>query len=74
MSSSHPTITVGRLRQELELYPDDFELSFSGLTFYRVKTRGPDLVQIEFNEYRIAEDEKTITLGKSPFSEGKGPE
>lgn len=46
-----PTITVGMLRDALAMYPDDHELSFSGLEFYRVKQRGPDLVQIEFNEH-----------------------
>jgi hypothetical protein len=51
MSDSHtPTISVGRLREELATYPDDCELSFSGLEFYRIKEHGPKLVQLEFNE------------------------
>lgn len=38
---SHPNpITVGRLRDELAGYPDDFEVTFSSLDFYRVKQRG----------------------------------
>jgi hypothetical protein len=45
-----PTITVGRLRQELKMFDDDTELSFGGLEFHRVKSRGDNLVQIEFNE------------------------
>lgn len=45
-----PTISVGQLRQELSSWHDDDEISFSGLTFYRVKGRGEHLAQIEFNE------------------------
>ena len=43
--------TVGDLRRHLKLYPDDYELLLpGGLTFYRVKQRGPELVAIEQNE------------------------
>lgn len=45
-----PTITLGTLRKHLELFPDDFAVSFSGLQFYRTKLRGANLVQIEFDE------------------------
>jgi len=45
-----PTITVGELRRALSLYSDDAELSFGGLEFYRVKSRGEHLAQIEFNQ------------------------
>jgi hypothetical protein len=38
------------LKQMLEIYPDDYELDFSGLEFYRLKQRGPELLQVEFNE------------------------
>jgi hypothetical protein len=51
-------ITVGDLREHLELLPDDFELIFGDedLSFYRTKRRGPKLVQIEFNEiYTVKE-------------------
>lgn len=44
------TITVGILREHLAIYPDDYELDFSGLEFYRLKQRGPELVQVEFSE------------------------
>ena len=49
-----PKITVGELRQHLEIFEDDIEVSFSGLTFNRLKLRGPKLLQIEFgqNVYR----------------------
>lgn len=43
-------ITVGMLRQQLALYPDNYELDFSGLDFYRLKQRGPELIQVEFNQ------------------------
>lgn len=43
--------TVGDLRSALELYPDDWELTFQeGLTFHRVKKRDDKMAQIEFNE------------------------
>ena len=50
-------ITVGELKKQFELFDDDFEVSFSGLTFYRLKKRGPKLVQIEFAQqvYRDSE-------------------
>ncbi len=58
--SDIPTISVGQLRQELAGYPDDFEISFSGLDFYRVKTRGPKLLQIEFNQQVYRDDEGRV--------------
>ncbi|NWA24043.1 hypothetical protein HX866_03990 [Pseudomonas gingeri] len=52
------TIDVGTLLDQLNGLPRDMRLSFSGLDFYRVKLRGPNLVQIEFNQsvYRTSED------------------
>lgn len=52
-----PTISVQDLRDELALYPSHYRVSFSGLTFYRVKQRGPEIIQIEFDEavHRTAE-------------------
>lgn len=40
------------LRNLLKEYSDNCELTFGSgnLTFYRVKSRGNDLVQIDFNE------------------------
>lgn len=49
-SKHPPTIKVGDLRRDLQCYPDDFDLSFSGLEFFRVKTRGENLAQVEFNQ------------------------
>ena len=51
MPSKKPqTITVGMLREHLAVYPDHYEVDFSGLEFYRLKQRGPELVQVEFSE------------------------
>lgn len=47
---STPTITVEQLRDSIKNLPNDAEISFSGLTFYRVKQRGKNSYQIEFNE------------------------
>ncbi|PCI68519.1 MAG: hypothetical protein COB38_08750 [Gammaproteobacteria bacterium] len=43
-------LTVGELREELSLYAEDTEISFSGLDFYRLTTRDDKLVQFEFNQ------------------------
>jgi hypothetical protein len=45
-----PTITVGHLKHQLESYPENCRLTFSGLRFYRLKQRAPDLVQVEFDQ------------------------
>lgn len=51
-----PTITVGQLREELAPWHDNDLISFSGLSFYRVKGRGEQLAQIEFNELIYLDD------------------
>lgn len=43
-------ITVGDLRRQLKIYDQDADLYIGGLTFYRLKRRGPNLVSMEFNE------------------------
>lgn len=55
-NQSH-TIELGTLLDQLVGLPRDTKVSFGGLDFYRVKPRGPKLVQIEFNQsiYRTAE-------------------
>ena len=54
---SHTT-DLGTLLDQLEGLPRDTKIYFGGLDFYRVKTRGPGHVQIEFNQsvYRTSED------------------
>ncbi len=55
-------ITVGELRRELEVFPDDAELYFGGLTFYRLKTRGPKLVALEFNQQVYRHTDGTLVI------------
>ncbi len=50
-------ITVGDLARQLRSYPQDAELYFGGLQFYRLKQRGGKLVQLEFNQL-VGRDEK----------------
>ena len=59
-TNSENTITVQELIEELEKHPKDAEVIFgdvNSLHFSRVKERGHDQVQIEFNEqvYRDSE-------------------
>lgn len=55
------TLTVGELKEHLKVCSDD-DIVFFGtggddeLTFYRTKSRGEKLVQIEFNElYKVTD-------------------
>lgn len=57
-------LTVGDLRRHLEGYSDETEIHFEELTFHRVKRRGDNLVQIEFNEAIVGGDEKTNVFQK----------
>jgi hypothetical protein len=44
-------MTVGEFKKMLEGWPDDFELTFSGqLEVSRLKKRGDNLVDVEFNQ------------------------
>lgn len=43
-------MTVEDLKRQLELYKDDCEIEFSGLTFFRLKMRGKNLLNVEFAE------------------------
>jgi hypothetical protein len=55
-SEKNHRVTVGELKEKLQGYSDDTEITFGAtiaavpLIFYRVKRRGDDLVQIELNE------------------------
>lgn len=53
-------ITVGELRRQLEIYPEDAELFFGGLTFHRLKLRGEKLVSMEFNEEVYRQHDGTL--------------
>lgn len=50
MTKKGTVLTVGELKSQLSHYDDDIEIDFSGLDFYRLKIRGPKLVQVEFNQ------------------------
>ena len=43
-------ITVGEMLDQLKVFPKDTTLYFGGLDFYRLKSRGDDLVQVEFDQ------------------------
>ena len=57
-----PKITVGDLKRQLSLFDDDIEISFSGLTFYRLKMRGSKLVQIEFGQQVYRDDNGEVVV------------
>ncbi|TAL51651.1 MAG: hypothetical protein EPN89_03080 [Methylovulum sp.] len=60
-----PTITIAELKKELDAYPDHYQLSFSGLAFYRLKQRGDELVQIEFNPH-VHLSEQGVVVVETP--------
>jgi hypothetical protein len=43
-------ITIREFKKLLDNHSDDDELYFSGLDFYRLKRRGDNIVQVEFNQ------------------------
>ncbi len=57
-------ITVGKLKAELECWPDDMQLTFGGLTFYRLKQRGPELLQMEFNQTVYLDSEVIVRVSE----------
>jgi hypothetical protein len=60
-------ITVKELIERLQGCNPNAKIDFSGMTFYRVKGRGKNLVQIEFNEALESSTETHITFLKSPL-------
>ena len=57
MTPAPTSITVEILLAALAKYPPETELQFQGgLTYYRLKERGPALVQLEFNETPLHSD------------------
>ncbi|ROR60842.1 UNVERIFIED_ORG: hypothetical protein EC838_0133 [Providencia alcalifaciens] len=44
------TIELGELLRQLEGYPPETRVYFSGLDFYRIKLQSENLIQIEFNQ------------------------
>jgi hypothetical protein len=62
MNLRPPLITVGELKLHLEVYSDDCELDFSGLDFYRLKSRGEKYVQVEFNQTVGLQGDGAVTI------------
>ncbi|AYR26965.1 hypothetical protein RC54_10555 [Herbaspirillum rubrisubalbicans] len=63
MKTNRPALlTIGAFKRLLAGFDDNDHLDFSGLDFYRLKTRGPNLVQVEFNQqvYRNAEGDVVV--------------
>ena len=52
-------------REHLAVYPDHYEVDFSGPEFYRLKQRGPELVQVEFSE-QVYRDKTGRVVVESP--------
>lgn len=62
--SGRRKMTVGELKKELQGWPDDYEITFSGvLEFSRLKGRGEKLVDMEFNQtvFRKADGSYDVT-------------
>ena len=61
MPSKDKTVSVKEFKRQIAGLPDNAELIFGtgNLAFYRVKQRGDNLYQIEFNEiYEVISPEK----------------
>lgn len=56
------SITVGTLIEMLKVQDPDSEVYFGGLDFYRVKRRGDDIVQIEFNQTIYKDEDGTVHI------------
>ncbi|MCV6612893.1 MAG: hypothetical protein OIF55_19225 [Amphritea sp.] len=57
-----PNITVRELKQLLSAHPDDMELDFSTLDFYRLKRRGPNVIQVEFNQIVYRDEQGNVCV------------
>lgn len=44
------SITVAELIDHLRIFPDHYKIYFGGLDFYRLKKRGDNFIQMEFNQ------------------------
>jgi hypothetical protein len=58
-------LTVGELQERLHAFPPDYKIFFgtNSLQFYRLKLRGPGLVQLEFSQV-VSEDEAgNVSIG-----------
>jgi len=55
-------LTVGCLKDAIAGLDDDCEIGLGGLTFYRIKKRGENLAQMEFNEQVYVNDLGRIVI------------
>lgn len=62
MRVNNSGITVRELRELLKLYNQNAELFMGGLTFHRLKDRGANIVQLEFNETVYKDETGTIIV------------
>lgn len=53
-------ITVGELIQELQKHDPECLVSFSGLSFLRLKSRSDTVVQLEFEQVVYRDSEGTL--------------
>ncbi|MNE64111.1 hypothetical protein D3C80_1595010 [compost metagenome] len=61
-NDSVPTIDLKSLLEVLSALPEDTQISFSGLTYYRGKWRGPKRYNIEFNEHPHRDSKGNLVL------------
>ena len=54
-------ITVKEFKELLEHHDENLPLTFSGLSFFRLKDRGGD-VQVEFNQSVYRDDEGNVVI------------
>ncbi len=53
-------MTVKDMKDQLNGWPDDWKIEFSGLTFFRLKKRAEKMANMEFNElFRVIEPRTT---------------
>jgi hypothetical protein len=62
MKPRSPLLTVAELKLRLSSYSDDMLVDFSGLDFARLKQRGDNLVQVEFNQQVYRNDEGRVEV------------
>ena len=57
-----PEITVGEFLDQLKVYPLDATLSFTHLEFNRLKMRGENLVNVEFVQQILKDENGQLTI------------
>jgi hypothetical protein len=62
MGTNLAGITVGELKAYLKGWPEHMELTFGGLTFQKFNERGPELLQMEFNQTVYLDSEGVVRV------------